>query len=449
VPQLPQDFLFGVATAAYQIEGAVTEDGRGRSVWDDFCDRPGAIVDGSSGASACDSYHLYKEDVDLMAGLGIDAYRFSISWPRIQPDGFGAVNQAGLDYYDRLVDALLARGIRPAATLFHWDLPSPLEAEGGWLQRETAEAFADYARIVAERLADRVAMWTPVNEPNIVTSLGYSTGMHAPGRTLGLYALPAAHHLLLGHGLAVGALRAAGAKSVGCAQNHTVVWPTSQEESDVAAADLFDTIFNRMYAEPILHGTYPDGIAQMMPGPVEHDVKIIGAPLDFYGFNYYNPTLVGSPHAGERIGAEIAVDLPFSRHEIQGYPMTDFGWPVVPEGLLAVMRQLRERYGDRLPPLFVTENGCAYNTGPDDKGVVMDTERVTFYDGHLAAVSQAIAEGIDVRGYFAWSLMDNFEWAEGFTKRFGLVYTDFETQQRIPKLSYDWYADLIRRTKAG
>ena len=221
MPELPADFTFGVATAAYQIEGAVAADGRGRSVWDDFCDQPGRIVDGSSGAVACDSYHRYAEDVALMSRLGVDSYRFSISWPRVLPAGTGRVNAAGLDYYDRLVDALLAQGIQPAATLFHWDLPAPLEADGGWLQRDTAEAFADYARVVAERLADRVAMWMPVNEPDVVTTLGYSTGMHAPGRTLGLYALPVAHHLLLGHGLAVGALRAAGAASVGSAQNHT------------------------------------------------------------------------------------------------------------------------------------------------------------------------------------------------------------------------------------
>ncbi len=263
MPKLPQDFLFGVATASYQIEGGAHADGRGRSVWDDFCARPGTILDGSDGAVACDSYHRYAEDVALMSELGVDAYRFSISWPRIVPEGTGRINLAGLDYYDRLVDELCERGIKPAATLFHWDLPSPLEVDGGWLQRETAEHFAEYARVVAERLADRVAMWMTVNEPNVVTSLGYSTGVHAPGRTLGLYALPAAHHLLLGHGLAAGALRAAGAQSVGIAQNHTIVWPASESEADQASAALFDTIWNRMYAEPVLlHGAYPDGIAR-------------------------------------------------------------------------------------------------------------------------------------------------------------------------------------------
>ncbi|HRC40909.1 GH1 family beta-glucosidase [Nostocoides sp.] len=447
MPELPADFTFGVATAAYQIEGAVAADGRGRSVWDDFCDQPGRIVDGSSGAVACDSYHRYAEDVALMSRLGVDSYRFSISWPRVLPAGTGRVNAAGLDYYDRLVDALLAQGIQPAATLFHWDLPAPLEADGGWLQRDTAEAFADYARVVAERLADRVAMWMPVNEPNVVTTLGYSTGMHAPGRTLGLYALPVAHHLLLGHGLAVGALRAAGAASVGSAQNHTIVWPSSDREQDRAAADLFDTVFNRLYADPVLLGRYPEGLGEMMPGPVEQDLRIISAPLDFYGFNYYNPTRVGSPHAGEVIGATVAADLPFAIHEIEGYPRTDFGWPVVPEGLLAVLRQLRDRYGERLPPLYLTENGCAYDTGPDAEGIVDDTERIAFYDGHLNALAEGIREGIDVRGYFAWSLLDNFEWAEGYTKRFGLVHMDFETQDRIPKQSFHWYADLIRRTK--
>lgn len=449
MPKLPQDFLFGVATASYQIEGGAHADGRGRSVWDDFCARPGTILDGSDGTVACDSYHRYGEDVALMSELGVDAYRFSISWPRIVPEGTGRVNLAGLDYYDRLVDELCERGIKPAATLFHWDLPSPLEVDGGWLQRETAEHFAEYARVVAERLADRVAMWMTVNEPNVVTSLGYSTGVHAPGRTLGLYALPAAHHLLLGHGLAAGALRAAGAQSVGIAQNHTIVWPASESEADQASAALFDTMWNRIYSEPVLLGRYPDGIASMMPGPVEHDLKIIAAPLDFYGVNYYNPTMVGSPHAGEVVGGNVASDLPFAIHDISGYPTTDFGWPVVPEGLTAVLRQLRERFGERLPPVFITENGCAYNTIPDPSGAVVDTDRISFYDSHLQAVSAAIEAGVDVRGYFAWSLLDNFEWAEGYTKRFGLVHVDFDTLARTPKASYAWFADRIRATRAG
>lgn len=447
MPQLPKDFLFGVATAAYQIEGATEADGRGSSVWDDFCRRPGAILDGSDGRIACDSYHRFGEDVALMSHLGVDAYRFSVAWPRILPAGTGEVNQEGLDYYDRLVDALCEAGIAPAATLFHWDLPSALEAEGGWLQRDTAEAFAHYARIVAERLADRVAMWMTLNEPNVHTSLGYSTGIHAPGRTLGLYALPAAHHLLLGHGLAVGALRAAGATRIGLAQNHTVVWPASEDEPDRAAAGLFDTMWNHLYGDPVLLGAYPEGIAAMMPGPVEHDLKIMAAPLDFYGVNYYNPTRVGSPQPGEVVGANVASDLPFAVEPIEGYPQTDFGWPVVPAGMTEVLRRLVDRYGEKLPPIYVTENGCAYNIGPDADGVIADTERIAFYEGHLAAVAEAIEAGVDVRGYFAWSLLDNFEWAEGYTKRFGLVHVDFETLARTPKQSYAWFADLIRSTR--
>lgn len=447
MPQLPPDFQFGVATSSYQIEGGVTEGGRGRSVWDDFCDRSGVIADGSNGDVACDSYHRFGEDIELMSGLGVDAYRFSIAWPRVLPDGTGSVNQAGLDYYDRLVDALCAKGIQPAATLFHWDLPSALEVDGGWLQRDTAEAFADYARIVIARLGDRVSQWMTLNEPNVFTSLGYSTGIHAPGRTLGLYALPVAHHLMLGHGLAVSALRAGGACSVGLAGNHTVVWPRSDSEADRGAAELFDTMWNRIYTDPILLGRYPEGIAAVMPGPVDIDLSVISAPIDFYGVNYYNPTCVGIPGNGSNIGANVASDLPFDHYPITGYPVTDFGWPVVPQGLTDVLTMLKERYGDRLPPVYITENGACYNDGPDANGVVADTGRIDYYNSHIRAVADAIDLGVDVRGYFAWSLLDNFEWAEGYSKRFGLVHVDFDTLVRTPKQSYAWYADLIARTK--
>lgn len=443
---LPVDFRFGVSTASYQIEGAVATDGRGRSVWDDFCGRPGAILDGSSGAVACDSYHRYAEDVALIAGLGADAYRFSIAWPRIVPEGTGRVNPAGLDYYDRLVDALCAARIQPCATLFHWDLPSPLEAAGGWLQRDTAQAFAAYAQIVAERLADRVAMWCPVNEPCIVTQLGYGLGEHAPGKALGIGALPVAHHLLLGHGLAVAALRAAGANAVGSANNHTPVWPLSQEPADLAAAALYDALHNRLYADPMLLGSYPDGFAAMLPPSAVDDLETIAAPLDFYGLNYYNPTLVGAPGSGP---TDVDTgELPFAIHRIGGFPRTDFDWPVVPDGLRELLVQLQSRYADRLPPMYVTENGCAYAAPPDANGRAADPERIGYLDGHLAAVAQARAEGARVDGYFCWSLLDNFEWAEGYTKRFGLVHIDFETLVRTPRDSYGWYRDRIASTRS-
>ncbi|HEY6934331.1 MAG TPA: GH1 family beta-glucosidase [Marmoricola sp.] len=431
-PRLPQDFRFGTSTAAYQIEGAVEEDGRGRSVWDTFCDEPGRIVDGSSGAVACDHYHRHAEDVALLRQLGVDGYRFSIAWPRIQPTGSGPANENGLGFYDRLVDELVEAGVAPMATLFHWDLPQSLEDDGGWLNRDTAQRFAEYAAIVGERLGDRVEHWCPVNEPNVVTMLGYATGQHAPGRRLLLDALPVAHHLLLGHGLAVQALRAAGVRQVGTATNHAPVWPESDSEEDCAAADLFDGLWNRLFADPVLLGRYPEGFEAAMPVPagasLDDDLATIGQPLDFYGLNYYNPHHV----AGAAEGAEI----PFEQRPLPGYPTTDFGWPVVPDGLREVLVQLVERYPG-IPPILITENGCSY-------GVLDDQARIDYLDSHLRAVAQAIEQGVDVRGYYCWSLVDNFEWAEGYTQRFGLVHVDFETQVRTPRRSFGWYADTIR-----
>lgn len=440
---LPSDFTFGTATASYQIEGGATEGGRGRSIWDDFCDEPGRITDGSSGAVACDHYHRMPEDVELMAGLGTDAYRFSFAWPRIQPDGTGAANAEGLDFYDRLIDALCDKGIAPVATLFHWDLPSALQAGGGWLNRDTTERFAAYTQVMADRFADRVALWLPVNEPVVVTMFGHALGRHAPGLALGLESLAAAHHLLLGHGRAVEVLRASGARAVGCVNNHTVVSPASDSADDAEAAALYDTIHNRMFADPMLLGSYPEPFASLLPGPVDDDLKVISAPLDAYGLNYYNPTSVAASDGSPETGG-----LPFKLIDIEGYPLTDFGWPVVPAGLTATLVQLKERYGDRLPPVHVTENGCSYAVGPGDDGAVHDTERIAYLDGHLRAVADARAQGVDVRGYYCWSLLDNFEWAEGFTQRFGLVHVDYDTLTRTPKDSYGWYRDTITATRA-
>lgn len=441
---LPPGFLLGASTAAYQIEGGVTEGGRGPSVWDTFCDEPGRIVDGSSGAVACDHFHRYPEDVALMADLGLDGYRFSIAWPRIHPDGSGQANPAGLDFYDRLVDALLAANVAPMATLFHWDLPQALEDGGGWLARDTAERFAEYAATVGARLGDRVAHWIPVNEPNVVTMLGYATGRHAPGRRLLFDALPVAHHLLLGHGLAAQALRTAGATSVGTANNHMPVWPATDSEEDRAAAGLYDMLWNRMFSEPMLRGRYPEGFAELMPGPVAEDLAVISAPLDFYGVNYYNPMRIAAPGTDLPTTDQVPTEgLPVVPVVIEGYPLTGFGWPVVPDGLREVLVSLREQYGDALPPVFVTESGCAYDDEPDATGAVHDPDRIAYLDAHLAAVAQAVAAGVDVRGYFTWSLIDNFEWAEGYTKRFGLVHVDYATQRRTPKDSFAWYRDRI------
>ena len=438
-PRLPAGFRFGTSTASYQIEGAVDEDGRGPSVWDTFCAEPGRIVDGSTGAVACDHYHRHAEDVALMQRLGAGGYRFSIAWPRIQPTGSGTATEEGLGFYDRLVDALLEAGVAPMVTLFHWDLPQALEDSGGWLSRDAAHRFAEYAAIVGKRLGDRVEQWCPVNEPNVVTMLGYATGRHAPGRTLVMDALPVAHHLLLGHGLAVQALRAAGVKQIGTATNHSPVWSDSDSEEDCAAADLFDSLWNRLFADPVLLGRYPEGFDETMPVPAGEDIlddlATISQPLDFYGVNYYNPMQLAAAADGS--------ELPFEQCEITGYPTTDFGWPVVPDGLRELLVQMKQRYPD-IPPIYITENGCSYGIGPGGDGLVDDEPRIDYLDSHLRAVARAIEEGVDVRGYYCWSLMDNFEWAEGYTQRFGLTWIDYETQARIPKRSFDWYAAVIR-----
>jgi len=448
-PVLPKGFVLGASTASYQIEGAVTADGRGASIWDTFCAEPGRIVDGSSGAEACDHYHRMAQDVGLMERLGLGGYRFSIAWPRVQPSGSGPANAAGLDFYDRLVDALLAAGVAPMATLYHWDLPQALQDRGGWAVRETVDRFEEYAALVAARLADRVAHWCPVNEPSVVTMLGHALGIHAPGRTDLFGALPVAHHLLLGHGRAVRALREAGATSVGTATNHTPVWVAGDTDADRAGAEFYDVIWNRLFADPILLGSYPEGYAELMPIQ-DGDLAVISAPLDFYGLNYYNPTLVGGPGtaAEPALGVDPAVleGLPFSIGVVEGYPTTDFGWPVVPDALREQLLLLKERYPD-LPPVHITENGCSYAMGPDAEGVVDDQPRIDYLDSHLRAVAQAIEEGVDVRGYWTWSLLDNWEWAEGFTQRFGLVHVDYATQARTPKRSFDWYAEVIRANR--
>ncbi|MGW1954675.1 GH1 family beta-glucosidase [Streptomyces sp. NPDC001920] len=426
IPQFPAGFLWGVSTSAHQIEGAADE--RERSHWDAFTAEPGRVKDGSTAAVACDHYHRYPEDVALLAGLGVGAYRFSISWPRVN-------SPKGLDFYDRLVDELCAAGVRPVPTLFHWDLPVSLD----WLDRDTAARFAEYVSVVAERLGDRVSKWITLNEPAEHTLLGHALGTHAPGRKLLFDALPVAHHQLLAHGLAVRALRAAGARDIGIANSHGPTWPASPEQADVEAADFYDLLLNRLFADPLLLGRYPDGIGELMPGDVGSDLEIIAEPLDFYGVNYYAPTRVGAPQGTEIEfgGVSMPAELPFSVREIEGVPTTDFGWPVVPEALTELLTGFRERYGDRLPPVVITENGCSYE-GIDDQ------QRIAYLDGHIRALHRAMAQGVDVRGYFVWSLLDNFEWAEGYARRFGLVHVDYRTLARTPKASYGWLRDVLR-----
>lgn len=426
LPQFPPGFLWGVSTSAHQIEGAAGE--RAPSVWDAFTAEPGHVKDGSTAAVACDHFHRYPEDVRLLADLGVDAYRFSISWPRVNSPG-------GLDFYDRLVDALCAAGVRPVPTLFHWDLPVELD----WLDRDTAERFAAYAGTVAGRLGDRVTRWITLNEPAEHTLLGHALGAHAPGKQLLFDALPVAHHQLLAHGLAVRALRAAGAGDIGIANSHGPTWAASARPEDVEAADFYDLLLNRLFADPVLLGSYPEGIEALLPGDVEADLKVIGEPVDWYGINYYQPTRVGAPEGTEIEfgGLRLPADLPFTVHELEGYPVTDFGWPVVPEALTELLTGFRDRYGKRLPPVVITENGCSYE-GIDDQ------ERIGFLDGHIRALHRAVEQGVDVRGYFVWSLLDNFEWAEGYARRFGLVHVDFDTLERTPKASYHWLRDALR-----
>jgi beta-glucosidase len=440
-PVLPEGFSFGTSTAAYQIEGAVTEDGRGASIWDTFTAQPGRIVDGTSGAVACDHYHRVDEDVALMQGLGVDGYRFSVAWPRIQPTGAGAVNQAGLDFYDRLVDTLLAAGIKPMATLYHWDLPQALEDDGGWLNRATTDQFQEYAAIMGAALADRVEHWIPVNEPNVVTMLGYARGDHAPGKELMFDAMPVGHHLLLGHGKAAIALRQAGATSVGCANNHSPMWPATDDDADVGATKLFDAVWNAMFSEPMLFGRYPADLQPLLDPVIRNgDMVTIRQPLDFYGINYYNPIKVAA--------ADEDAPTPWELREVLGYPTTDFGWPVVPDGLRELLILMRARYRAAMPPIYITESGCSYGMGPDADGVVDDQPRIDYLDAHLRAVATAVRQGVDVRGYYTWSLMDNFEWDEGFTQRFGLVHVDYDTLVRTPKRSYEWYAAMVAANRA-
>ncbi|MFG1704701.1 GH1 family beta-glucosidase [Nonomuraea sp. M3C6] len=425
-------FLWGTATAAYQIEGAVREDGRGVSIWDTFAHEPGRTRDGHTGDVACDHYHRWREDVALMSGLGVNAYRFSISWPRIQPHG--VVNTKGLDFYERLVDALLEAGIQPVPTLFHWDLPQPLQDRGGWMNREISEIFAEYAATVADRLADRVPLWITLNEPFVHMAYGYALGLHAPGQALLTDALPAAHHQLLAHGMAVQALRAAGARQVALTNNCTPVWPASQREPDLKAAAAYDTLHNRLFNDPVLLGKYPD-LSLYTPTLdflQDGDLDTISTPLDALGINYYNPT---------RIAAPATEGLPFTDAGITGYPTTAFGWPVVPDGLRELLTGLKTRYGTALPPILITENGCS--TG--DTTTIEDQARIAFLEGHIQAMRAAMAEGVDVRGYFVWSLLDNFEWAEGYHQRFGLVHVDFETQRRTPRASYAWLREFLER----
>jgi beta-glucosidase len=436
-------FQLGVATSSYQIEGAAAEDGRAPSIWDTFTHTPGRIKDSSNGDVACDHYHRMAEDVQLMAWLGVDAYRFSIAWPRVIPDGKGAVNSKGLDFYERLVDALLEQGIAPCATLYHWDLPEALEQRGGWLARSTAEAFAEYAARVADRLGDRVALWLTHNEPWCQAFLGYQIGMFAPGKRDLSQALTAAHHLLVSHGLAVQALRSRVRTPVGIAPNFMPSHPASNSPEDVAAAARQDGYFNRWFIEPVLGLGYPADMVELygkqMPELAAGDLELIAQPIDVVGVNYYERSIAAHEDNGSLLNLR--------RIRTSELPRTADREIYAP-GLREVLDRLHLEY--HVPRIVVTENGAASRADEIvENGRVHDPVRVGFLREHLEQVLEARRAGVPVDGYFAWSLMDNFEWSEGYTLRYGVVHVDFETQKRTPKDSALFLRSLGRHAAAG
>jgi beta-glucosidase len=434
--RFPEGFRWGAATASYQIEGAVDEDGRGESIWDRFAHTPGRIKNGDTGDRACDSYHRWSDDVALLREMNLTSYRFSIAWPRIQPSGRGPANPKGIDYYRRLADALLAAGIRPFPTLYHWDLPQALEDRGGWPERDTAARFADYAELVVRALGDRVREWMILNEPGVFTALGYWLGIHAPGRRDLDAFLRATHVVNLAHGEAFRAIKAfdAGLR-VGTAFSFSACEPAGDSEADAAAAERWHAFTNEWYLCPALRGRYPaafrDGAPLAQMGVREGDLERVRAPLDFVGVNLYTRTPVADVPEDRGVGAR-----PTGMGGPDG-PRTDFGWEVWPDALHDLLLRLTRDY-DR-PVLEVTENGCSYADGPGPDGEVHDARRSEFYRGYLEAVARAIEAGADVRGYHAWSLLDNFEWAEGYAQRFGLVWVDFASGRRVLKESGRWY----------
>jgi beta-glucosidase len=430
--RFPTGFVWGVASSAFQIEGAATADGKGASIWDEFCTLPGAIADSSNGAVACDHYNRLESDLDLIASLGVRAYRFSISWPRIQPTGSGPVNQRGFDFYNRLIDGLLQRGIEPFATLYHWDLPAVLQREhNGWADRSTAYRFAEYALAVADRLGDRVVSFSTHNEPWVTATIGHEYGVFAPGIKNRAVASQVSHHCLLSHGLALQAIRSSRSKAaVGIVLNLAPVYSATDSRADTEQAVLEDGLLVRWYLDALLRGEYPADVlgklAQDAPQTQGGDSQLIAQPLDFLGVNYYHPIVSTATRPWSPASDNAQV--------------TDMGWEVAPSRLTGLLTRLDRDYD--LPPLFITENGAAYRDRVVD-GCIQDEERRTYLESHIHAVADSIERGVDVRGYFVWSLLDNFEWASGYAKRFGIVYVDYETQARLPKLSAVWYKVLV------
>jgi beta-glucosidase len=455
--RLPTGFRIGAATSAFQIEGGARDGGRGESTWDDFTRQAGRIADGQNASVSADHIGKLQEDVTLLRELGADIYRFSFAWPRLQPDGRGSLNRSGLAFYDRLLDATLANGISPMAALHHWD--TPLALRGGWMNRDTALRFGDYAHQMGEVFGDRIDSWLTVNDPATVTVNGYLLGVHAPGQTLLFDALPSAHHQLLGHGLAVQALRAADVRGqIGLANLHTPVQPATDREADRDAAALYDLLHNRLFADPVLLGRYPDPVGvfekelRYLHEIEPDDLAAIHQPLDFYGLNYAQPSRLAAGAAGpvSPDGSSPAMNrLPFHFEPFREHPVTGSGAPNAPEYLAVALAELRERYAQSLPPVYLT-GGAGYPDRADRHGAVTDLARIDYLAEHLLAAVEAVApggpaEGVDLRGYLVWSLLDGFEWAAGYTSRFGLVFVDFSdpSRPRTPKLSYAWLREVL------
>ncbi len=437
MPTFPNGFLWGVATSAYQIEGAAAADGRGPSIWDTFSHTPGAILHGDTGEVAADHYHRFDDDLDLIARLGIPGYRFSIAWPRVQPDGRGAVNRRGIDFYRRLLEGLRVREIEPMATLYHWDLPQALDDDGGWLNRDTALRFADYAASVVNELGELAGRWITLNEPWCSAFLGYYEGRFAPGHRNYSEALGATHHLLLAHGLGVAAVRAASpAAELGITVNLADIVPASPDDAE--AAERADLEENRLFLEPVFHGRYPDSVGEVLADPSvvrDGDLETISAPLDFFGLNYYvSETIAADPTEAERGWRRVPPTG----------DLTSKGDGIAPEGLTRILLRVANEYA-RGAPIYITENGAAFSDYVDPNGRVNDSERIDYLREHFEAAHVALEAGVDLRGYFVWSLLDNFEWDSGYSMRFGLVFVDYGTQRRIPKASADWYSDVIRQ----
>ena len=436
VHPFPAGFVWGASTSSYQIEGAVDEDGRGKSIWDIFAHTPGKIKQGDTGDIACDHYHRWHEDVEFVSRGGFDAYRFSTSWPRILPMGNGAIDQRGLDFYDRLVDGLIARGIAPWLCLYHWDLPQALQDQGGWLNRDIVQKFADYGRVVARRLGDRVKHWAMLNEPNVHAIQGHGMGAHAPGLTGLPNMLAAVHHQNLAQGVALQTLRAEHSDLIlGTVLSLQPARPSSDRNEDHRAAERFDAMWNGACLDPLLRGSYPTLVAaDFAPLIMRGDLDTAHQRVDYLGVNYYAPMYIA--HAPQSLlGAWFGARPP-------SMPSTAMGWPIDPTGLTEGLIRLRNHYGN--PDVYVTENGACFSDSLATEGTVRDVDRIAYLRDHLAAVREAITAGVKLRGYFVWSLLDNFEWEEGYSRRFGVIYVDFKTLKRAPKASYQWLTQFIK-----